>query len=1447
MILYPDFFKKYAVRRSEMLTSPKLAPVSKMQLPPRSVVHYIPESEVAYGPDVTEPYLVREQKLILVDTVPQLTSQRGQPKPTTMPLSKLIQDYHRRYRKTRPFKDMAQIQRDPKTLLVENYAGLGHTNKYMASMYSGYNRWYNIQATMWNKVAELTRTTDRMQYVFFTVPKIIPDVATMRKAANGMTMLLLKEMPDPDAWALVELWKWLDNDRSTSMLSALPKDKLDRVNLVFMDAGHWTFVNLALLDQWRKPTPLELKAGVKPRQGVAFADLQKRILKLLMTMQEAREAIVVPEGEVLSLATDMVDEEDQQIIEDEEQAREEAVADIGVRAPTDSARLTDSQIRELDRANQFNPLAEEHAFVETEDQTATIDAEVSKDVDSLEELNKKIIQKQVEEQETRQQDAEAVRTAEVTAPVEDLKEALTNSVIRKAEAVARHGRMSGAELNRFKRLASSFETIPNPFGEGTLGDFFPMPEGVLEIEPKKLADLPTVYDKSMLETTLVDMDTRYVRDVYKRDVVNAVMNVQKAGVAVTGYEVEPVEDAMNRYQIHTVKLAPVDGKPSTIRFRVPELDEDGSYMANGVKARLCKQRSDLPIRKVNPHRVALTSYYSKLSVSRSQLAKNDYGRWLGNQISAIGLNPSLEAVTDLRMAKVFIPSLHLPRIYTTLAMKFRSFRSNDLLFYFDHSRRERTFGADKVKQAEEMTGMVVAGQKGKNGPLLVVDKGGTFYTYKGEGDAEVVGTLPHLLGLDPSKAPNEIVDLKVFNKDIPIGMVLGYHWGLENLMNRLGVSPRRVPRGERARVADDEFALQFSDEVLVFKRGSNTAAMLMAGFLPYSQSIKNYSVYSFDSKDIYFTVMENNGVGVRYLRELEMLLDMWIDPITMDLLKEMGEPTDFLGLLIRATELLQTDWTPDETALSQMRIRGNERIAGAVYNVLASAVRSFKSRPGAAGGQVEMSPYEVWTKINTDGSVRLVEEANPIHNIKEREEVTYMGEGGRSGRSMVKRTRVFHREDEGVISEATKDSGEVGVTVSMTANPLLTSMRGLTKRYVQGETGSASLLSTSALLAPASDRDDPKRVNFVSIQQSQGIAAVGYSPTPLRTGMEQIIAHRAGDLFAAAAEKEGKVVSVTPEAILVEYDDGTTKSVELGRRFGKAAGAVVPHEVVTLFRVGDQVKAGDILSYNTGFFEPDPFNPTNVLWKAGVLTNVALLESTDTFEDSSVISETLAQQLAAQTTHIRDIVLDFSQSVSGLVKLGQDVDVESILCTIEDAVTASSRLFDADSLATLSLLAKQTPRAKYHGKVEKIEVFYHGDMEDMSESLMTIARSSDRARKAYYTSIGKKVITGAVDDSLRIGGNPLLLDQLVIRVYITGVVPAGVGDKGVLFNQLKTIFGRVMSDENMTVSGEPIGMFFGFQGISNRIVNSPIDIGTTNTLCGLGSKKMARIYRENKA
>lgn len=369
-------------------------------------------------------------------------------------------------------------------------------------------------------------------------------------------------------------------------------------------------------------------------------------------------------------------------------------------------------------------------------------------------------------------------------------------------------------------------------------------------------------------------------------------------------------------------------------------------------------------------------------------------------------------------------------------------------------------------------------------------------------------------------------------------------------------------------------------------------------------------------------------------------------------------------------------------------------------------------------------------------------------------------------------------------------------------------------------------------------------MNFIGIQNRHVVACEGYVQPHVRTGYEQVIPHRVGDMFAVTAKQAGKVISRNDDGVVVEYVDGTKQGITLGRRFGNASGLTIPHQIHSDLKEGDSFAVGDPLAWNTGFFERDVLNPNQIIWKSATMCRVALMESPDTLEDSSAISTSLSQKLITEQVKIKDIVVNFDQAIHRMVKEGERVEPESILCFIEDEISARANTagLDDETLDTLRVLGAQTPQAKVQGKIDRIEIYYNGDLEDMSDSLRKLVAISDKRIAARNASIGRQAFTGSVGTEFRIGSDPLMIDTACIRIYMSALVPAGVGDKGVFCNQMKTVFGRVFPDNVRTESGKPIHAIFGAMSVDARIVTSPFLIGTTTTLLMVGAKRIGDAY-----
>lgn len=1066
-IPYDIYFRKYGVRRIGHLSTPILTDFSKIVMPRNSVLLYMPEDDADMGISQNHILLRDSTRLLFVDHVHELTTKEGLVKRTFTQPSKLIREYLRKNRKTRVLNNIERLAKDDKILIIENFAMLNHLWQYRPHPLTFFYKWKNTQATLWSKANEVGSTIGRNMYLMVNLPQVIPSISEFRRAEVSTSRMTLDPFHSNETLTLLDIWKWLGDSRKDSVLNMISPEHYDKIHFIFIEAGKWSVINLGLINEWRSTGATDAEETTDA-SGMSASAMQRRFLRYITTIFESG-----------TMGANTADPIVNSVIKEEVNRVEDNASVVQTNLPDKSdVILSDVKNEELNK----QPVSAEQPIVDKRVDLSKLTGKPDKNVLGVNEnatnRNKKIelvsTVSTPEIEDGLDQELDSLDHFFKDDPDEIIHETINSlpplerGIMKKADELAEEGLISAAQYRRIEVLSTKYKELPNPLGEGTFEDLATVSsEDITLPQVIPFADDPAILDKSMLNHLIEDMDKKYNSTVLEKDVASMVLNIQKAGIAVTKYEVEKIEDVLNEYHSYSIRLAPVNGSPSVIRFRLPIIDEDGSYKNNGIVNKIRKQRVDNPIRKVKEGKVALTSYYSKLFVTRSEKVVNNYEKWLFNNI-IIKMQEVDSHIQKLVYSNSWNSNYKAPRIYSILAKHFKEFEVNDNFFFFDYAERINKFGEDRVK-AHEVDGRAVAGAHSDGLIVATTDDEFVLVTDKEEID---LGNIIDILQIEETKSPIEIAELTVLNKTIPVGVVLSYLLGFNVALKLSKVEYRKVPTGERFSLREDEFVIKFLDETLIFSKRDKVASLLFGGFIKYKDFIKRYGVSTFNKKDIYYNLLDSSGLGLRYLREMGLLMDMWVDPVTESILKDMKEPTEFVGLLFRSIELLLTDWSPDESDLRYQRIRGYERFSGFVYQELIKSVRMYNVQSTAINASIQMHPEAVWREIDKDVSKYLIQESNPLHNLKEKETVTFSGSGGRSAETMTKGSRVYHENDLGVISEASPDNKSVGAIAYLTPNPNFKSLRGLVKDVPFNEIENSSLLSTSALVSPCVDMDD---------------------------------------------------------------------------------------------------------------------------------------------------------------------------------------------------------------------------------------------------------------------------------------------------------------------------------------------------------------------------------------
>lgn len=366
---------------------------------------------------------------------------------------------------------------------------------------------------------------------------------------------------------------------------------------------------------------------------------------------------------------------------------------------------------------------------------------------------------------------------------------------------------------------------------------------------------------------------------------------------------------------------------------------------------------------------------------------------------------------------------------------------------------------------------------------------------------------------------------------------------------------------------------------------------------------------------------------------------------------------------------------------------------------------------------------------------------------------------------------------------------------------------------------------------------------FVSTQASQAVSAANYKPPISRTGYENVLPHRTSELYSKIAQQDGSVTKVTKDVLEITYKDGTKDTYPLGLAIGVASGELHRHTRVTDLVVGDKFKKGQVVGWDEQWFDRDAFCPGQVVWKSGYPARIALLEDQDVFEDSIAISTEFADLCRTPNLTPEKFAMDVNQSIRLRVKVGDQVDYDSILCEIEDSHIG----FAEDDLSSLAgevnRLGIKQIRSKHHGTVVRIEATYNAAEEEMSETVGSLIKTLDKDRKTR--SVGEKnpITSGSVSTNMNVKKPMIGPGRVMFTVFVESMDASVEADKYVIGNQMKNTVGAIMKDVLKTEDGQVIDVKSSFKGLFNRMVLSLRDkMAVNETAIGL-TKLAIKAYR----
>jgi hypothetical protein len=558
-----QYRQQFSLFRQSQINIPTVYPIAKLCLPQQSILHYIAVDGVAVGPQSSDQIFLNRQSMLYIDHVSKYTDPIGNPVKTLSNISGMINEYRRRNRVFRPLRKLDRLETDKQSTVIYNYSMLSHIVKYAASFRASYFMWYNVYHEVILNINRLAKESQRQQFIEIELPEIIPPLAALRDWQNNLTASSLAKFRTPELKTLADLFVWAGPNRNKSVLGKIEWKDLKKVNLIVRRLNGWTCINLAWLDSFRHETDIPEDATKEERKVLEKGENSKtfalRLLKLLTTIHQGTTPTAT------------------------------ATADAVLSEQLDEENPEDAKIDEHDY-----DLEDDEAALGNSIQLMDDDVELDKLEKELEELDK--FKTQFAALEETDENGNAVQTRVINVDLMEQRSGVAKegtAMLNKANELYGKGLVTVGEHRRLERISGIYKTLPNPYtGEGNFVDAMVVTEADVLIDPKPLTQDDVVLDKSLAYSRVDAVDRKYIDDVLKKDIMRCVSSMQKGAVAVTSYVVDRKIDATNDRETHIVKFAPAVGMPSTVKFELPTIRSDGTFLYNGTDYRMRKQRAD---------------------------------------------------------------------------------------------------------------------------------------------------------------------------------------------------------------------------------------------------------------------------------------------------------------------------------------------------------------------------------------------------------------------------------------------------------------------------------------------------------------------------------------------------------------------------------------------------------------------------------------------------------------------------------------------------------------------------------------------------------------------------------------------------------------------------------------------------------------------------------------
>ena len=958
-------------------------------------------------------------------------------------------------------------------------------------------------------------------------------------------------------------------------------------------------------------------------------------------------------------------------------------------------------------------------------------------------------------------------------------------------------------------------------------------ESFKDLESKKIdesdfSDIASTQNPNIINSKFVNFDRSYNNKKLTADIDNAVGQLSNASVKVFVIDKheEDTSTQMDLKKTITYTLQDENGKKMKLKFDIPIIFDDHFLYIKGNKKILQHQLVLKPIVKTGESSVQIVSNYNKIFVQRQgsvDLKTNALLRYLKANANEFNVISGNGAATNVDMKSTLE--------YNIIASKIVEFRIDDKLFILDMQKlfKQMDDAQIKYKHIDLSNNVIIGIDITKKKPITMkVDESFSDKIISFFPD-DMVGSIKRISYKSNGGKLLMYTTATILRKKCPLCLLLCYFEGFTNMMKRTNIEYEIIPKTDDALDGIDLYEwgiTPLNNGYIKWKRYPQENSLLMNGFnhIP----IEMYDIEELDSKDTYINLITYIYSYANQAYNLDQYKDFMIDPITKEILIDMGYPTELEDLCLIANKMLKTEDHTIESDLLNMRLRSNEIISYHVYKSITDAYRGYRK------SQHKKSPDPISIKqdsiinglLNAPAGVMTdYSTLNPIFEASRLHEVSYKGESGTNEEhAMTLDVRAYNESMLGVIGITTSPDSNVGINRQLTMEPNITSTRGyidvVGKDNIDTLSGTR-LLTPAELLTPLGvQHDDPVRTAMAFKQSMSTLLVEDSDPVLIGNGVEKVLPYHLSSEFVINAEDDGEVIDASKDYIVVKYNNGKFRTIDLTMTINKnaASGFYIDTKLITNKKLGDKVQKNEIIAWDNRAFCKRGNNP-DVSMRLGPLVKIAIIPEWDIYEDSAPITHNASERMASNMIMPITVKLNKDSYVSQIAKIGDKIDAGQSVITFDDYhedldVANLLKELREDLGEEIIESSATSKKSKYTGTVADIKIYTTVELDELSESLRDIVGEYWKTLKKREKILNK--YKNSDDCNFYKSGNLIMESSSVLKPDSQGKIKGERVEDGVLI-----IF--YISFKDIMSRGDKLAAEFALKSINSHVIDKGLE------------------------